>query len=452
MGSCFSKNTKTPALKPAPQQPDLKSIPQQPQNTKNDQQVFKKEIFVIKHRISHEIDRHEDEDDPTALNPSSIAGDGQSRNSGGSRTRTSSCTKEEVDAILIQCGRFSRSNSAGSQNPNRRRRYSRSNTSYDFDLDTSLKNDDGDDENDEAMNNHHRHREEVRVSSPSRMRHHRSCSKERRSGRRISISPSRRSESPFRSQNTGAADVGSSNRPAKMVSVPATNKSNNSGHEQPNTSTVKRIHVKRNVSPARRNVSPSRRNVSPARTSLQVFTDSPSQEQIDRVDTDPLRDRRKSLAEIDNNAARTAQSSNPKMAAMVPARTRRLSRDLDMTTETLSDPTPPSYASLLLEDIHKFHQKNNHGGGGGAATASPVFELPACVTKACTIMEAVADLNSSNYCGFREPNSGDPITREQKLSQLGGFQRELRDYPKKGIGRGSRTAYSIADGKMVALT
>ncbi|KAL4588746.1 hypothetical protein LXL04_001641 [Taraxacum kok-saghyz] len=102
-------------------------------------------IRTIKHRISHEIDRHEDEDDPTALNPSSIAGDGQSRNSGGSRTRTSSCTKEEVDAILIQCGRFSWSNSARSQNPNRRRRYSRSNTSYDFDLDTSLKNDDGDD-------------------------------------------------------------------------------------------------------------------------------------------------------------------------------------------------------------------------------------------------------------------------------------------------------------------
>ncbi|KAL4566013.1 hypothetical protein LXL04_030122 [Taraxacum kok-saghyz] len=136
---------------PAPQQSDLKSNPQQPQSTKNDQQIFKKDIFVIKHQISHEIDRHEDDDDPTALNPSSIAGDGQSRNSGGSRTRTSSCTKEEVDAILIQCGRFSQSNSAGSQNPNRRRRYSRSNTSYDFDLDTSLKNDDGDDE---AMNNH----------------------------------------------------------------------------------------------------------------------------------------------------------------------------------------------------------------------------------------------------------------------------------------------------------
>ncbi|CAH1419031.1 unnamed protein product [Lactuca virosa] len=109
------------------------------------------------------------------------------------------------------------------------------------------------------------------------MRRHRSCSKERI----ISISPSRRSELPFRSLNIGATDVGSTNRPAKMVSVP-------------------------------------------------VFTDNPSQEQIDRGETDPLRYRRKSLAEIDNNAGRTPQSSNPKMVAMVPPRTRRLSRDLDM--------------------------------------------------------------------------------------------------------------------------
>ncbi|KAI3781230.1 hypothetical protein L2E82_11239 [Cichorium intybus] len=442
MGACFSKKTNTTDLNPkASPQSDLKSNSQQPENTRNDQQVFKKEIFVIKHRISHEIDRHEDEDDPSVLNPSSTAGDGQSRYSGGSRTRTSSCSKEEVDAILIQCGRLSRSNSAGSQNPNRRRRHSRSKRSFDFDLDT-LKNEDGDDEkteNDEALDHHHhRHREEVRVSSPSRMRYHRSWSKERGTGsrRRISISPSRRSESPFRSSNNVMASGGSINRPVKMVPVPATDKSNNVSGEQPATNTVKRIHVKRNVSPAR--------------TNLQVYTDSPNKEQIDRMEDSPLRQRRKSLAEIDNNAARTAQSGHPKMAAMVPPRTRKLSRDLDMVTETVCDPSPPSYASLLLEDIHNFHQKNNNG--GGATTAPPAFELPACVTKACTIMEAVADLNSSNFGGFREPNSGDPITREQKLSQLGGFQREVRDYPKKGIGRGSRTAYSIADGKMVALT
>ncbi|CAI9272703.1 unnamed protein product [Lactuca saligna] len=54
-------------------------------NTKNDQQVFKNEIFIIKHQINHELKRHDDEDDPNALNPSSTAGDAQSQSSGGAR-------------------------------------------------------------------------------------------------------------------------------------------------------------------------------------------------------------------------------------------------------------------------------------------------------------------------------------------------------------------------------
>ena len=49
--------------------------------------------------------------------------------------RTSSCTKEEVDAILIQCGRLSRSSSGkggpGVSTPSKK--YSGSNRSYDFD-------------------------------------------------------------------------------------------------------------------------------------------------------------------------------------------------------------------------------------------------------------------------------------------------------------------------------
>ncbi|CAI9273652.1 unnamed protein product [Lactuca saligna] len=52
-------------------------------NTKNDPQVFKNEISVIKHQINHELKRHDDEDDPNALNPSSTPGDAQSTSSGG---------------------------------------------------------------------------------------------------------------------------------------------------------------------------------------------------------------------------------------------------------------------------------------------------------------------------------------------------------------------------------
>ncbi|XP_024027256.1 uncharacterized protein At1g65710-like [Morus notabilis] len=50
--------------------------------------------------------------------------------------RTSSCTKEEVDAILVQCGKLSHSSSgkaASFSSASRSRKYSGSKRSYDFD-------------------------------------------------------------------------------------------------------------------------------------------------------------------------------------------------------------------------------------------------------------------------------------------------------------------------------
>uniref|UniRef100_A0ACD5USR7 Uncharacterized protein n=1 Tax=Avena sativa TaxID=4498 RepID=A0ACD5USR7_AVESA len=62
---------------------------------------------------------------------------------------------------------------------------------------------------------------------------------------------------------------------------------------------------------------------------------------------------------------------------------RRSSRDFDHNGN--------SYASLLLEDIQSYHQQNT----SDTSAAVPAFSLPACVSKACSILEAVADLNSS---------------------------------------------------------
>ena len=59
---------------------------------------------------------------------------------------------------------------------------------------------------------------------------------------------------------------------------------------------------------------------------------------------------------------------------------RRSSRDFDNNGN--------SYASLLLEDIQNYHQQST------SAAAAPTFALPACVSKACSILDAVADLNS----------------------------------------------------------
>lgn len=100
---------------------------------------------------------------------------------------------------------------------------------------------------------------------------------------------------------------------------------------------------------------------------------------------------------------------NPKHNQIV-GRTRssRLSRDLDINPETLLNPNSnqPSYANLLLEDIQNFHQKNPTPTTTATAVTTtpspPAFSLPACVSKACSILEAVADLNSATNSTDRQ--------------------------------------------------
>jgi len=79
---------------------------------------------------------------------------------------------------------------------------------------------------------------------------------------------------------------------------------------------------------------------------------------------------------------------NLKPQTLTRSRSSRRSRDLDVNPEVVLNP-PQTYASLLLEDIQNFHQKSN-----------PPVSLPACVTKACSILEAVADLNANTSLNF----------------------------------------------------
>lgn len=87
-------------------------------------------------------------------------------------------------------------------------------------------------------------------------------------------------------------------------------------------------------------------------------------------------------------------------------RSGRRSRDLDINPEVLLN-TTPSYTTLLLEDIQNFHQKNNI-----TTSTPPPFSLPPCVTKACSILEAVADLNSTTSsnlsCAFSDDRRSPP--------------------------------------------
>lgn len=87
-------------------------------------------------------------------------------------------------------------------------------------------------------------------------------------------------------------------------------------------------------------------------------------------------------------AVAAAEPENQKQQKLARSRSsRRSSGHLEFNPEI--QPNPTSYTNLLLEDIQNFHQTN-------PASVS----LPACVTKAHSIFQAVADLNSNTASGF----------------------------------------------------
>ncbi|KAK4430496.1 hypothetical protein Salat_1350300 [Sesamum alatum] len=530
MGSCLSKksacaSSSSPVALPNPPG-KLKSEAQIEKKKAEEENVVKKEIFIIKHRKSHEIERQRsDEEKGEAKNAGDVVEKGKNAAAsgngglgnvngvivgGGAPVRTSSCTKEEVDAILIQCGRLSRSSSTGKAALSSEKKYSGSKRSYDFDNENG-NNADGDDEavaRERENRRRERRQSQGRRRTPSRERERdqagqqRSGSRERGSsggGRRVSRSPGRRSESPIpttcsgANSNSSAAAANANSRPGKMVSVPATvtslamDKSSNcggssGGGEGNGMSGVKRIQVKRNVggdgavgtrtgasprarSPARVRASNENQNVNMSQNQQQPISLSRSNSR--KAENSPYR--RNPLGEIDNNVisqvkpnpeTKTVQggenrinssslanvncknqeqqlmgeetkalyggiaghvalnviSSGPEILkphAVARSRSSRLSRDLDINPETLSNPNTSSYTALLLEDIHNFHQKNT-------PPPPPAFSLPPCVTKACSILEAVADLNSStssNLSGvFSEDRRRNPVLEQVNKS------------------------------------
>ncbi|GAB2277706.1 hypothetical protein Dimus_012409 [Dionaea muscipula] len=525
--------------------------------------VKKKEVFVIQHRKSN--DRRpesskcpsSDGSDPCGpISPDPSSSDGGINKQGVDRgiaagssssssllaggaavVRTSSCTKEEVDAILIQCGRLSRSCSGKGTTPIppcENRKYAGSKRSHDFDSEcvvvgvgvgggsedpkrkVGCDSDNCDDEEE------HRRRRESRGShrrrrTPSRSRERDSQQQQQMSsGRRVSRSPGRRSESPIvSSSNRGngngnaSGNIGDGGRPGKMISVPATvsslsNDTTTNGHGN-----VKRILVKRNVGEggaaaagagSRGTASP--RSQSPARGNGigggKVPNESNNQQQVQSLDSSSRKAehshspyRRTPLNEIDMNSlpmpfqplankpknndiddqllvgaltvkqhshtpayqkkcvvdtstvkvvsqgthrrsgSRGAGEGNEmaninyclvtdsssaldkgeqlKCDAIVTpviisdtlrlppqtltrSRSSRRSRDLDINVEALLNPNPTSnYNSLLLQDIQNFHHQNTNN---NTNICTP-FKLPPCLSKACSILEAVADLNSS---------------------------------------------------------
>jgi len=299
----------------------------------------RKEVFIIKHRKSHD-DRERTTAATTvsksppliAQSPAPQKGDGASTNEEsmvnnkiapstpniGVGVRTSSCTKEEVDAILIQCGRLSRSSSC--------RKYSGSKRSFDFDNcdnDTTSAEDEqrrakgsGSEENDVAAESR-RHRQSPRRSQGRRRTPSRERDQSSGKERRVSRSPGRRSSDTA----ANASNNNASSRPGKMVSVPPTvsslamDKSNNCGGE----SGTKRITVKRNVGDVGSRGAASPRAQSPAR--VKVLSENQQQQQPSlsrnnssrKAEQSPYR--RNPLGEVDTNIK--VQQNKPKIEAEV---------------------------------------------------------------------------------------------------------------------------------------
>ncbi|KAG7588995.1 hypothetical protein ISN44_As07g013120 [Arabidopsis suecica] len=418
MGCCLSKkpspsplpsNVSSCSVKPSdPIKPVIKLLEEEakPKSEKLNQ---KEEVLMIKHRRSHEESSKKPESDKDSPVSSSVAEKPNSK----PVVRISSCTKEEVDAILIQCGKLSRSNSAA-----KTRRYSGSKRSFDFDQNERIRGGDAQEEDGMQRN---RHRGVERVNGSPRERRRRTPSRERedlksyRSGsrergnnggggsRRVSRSPAKRSE--VQNGNSCGSSVNSSNnRPGKFVTIPATDKSNN---VEP---LVKRITVKRNIGDACR-IAASPRSKSPARAGTNVPSLSRSNSR--KAEQSPYR--RNPLGEIDQNSSkvgscnpkkmiesvkpnsRTSRGPSPSRAMVVEltkppqvvlsrSRSLRKSRDFDLVSNEDNN-----YTALLLKDIQNFH---------GKSVDDNAISLPLCVTKACSIVEAVADLNSmtNNTC------------------------------------------------------
>ncbi|PKA55427.1 hypothetical protein AXF42_Ash006629 [Apostasia shenzhenica] len=436
MGVCFSKRgeaSSSPTKVPLNDPPKEKKTVKEVKKKKKTEAEVKKPVFLVAAaEAAAETEKKqpppvsEDKEKQRGETPlkANRQDEGKAEEQRAGPLRTSSCTKEELDAILITCGRLSRSSSGKAETPGAgsQRRYSGSKRSYDFDNDRK----DEDDLDKPAA------RPSPRRRTPSRERddQKRSGSRERGSrggGRRVSRSPGRRSDGPVCSIATGDKP---GQQPAKMVSVPATEKA---------------VAVEiaggiglgpKRISPAGglRNASPRCR--SPANTTRisneNAQPPSLSRNNSRKAEQSPLR--RNPMAEIDENSLKTENlphSRGQTEGTLAQVSTNRLSRadftrffrivpisplsDYQRSSSEVVGASDSKAASIAVETLNprsltrtRSSRRNsrdfdNNSGFNPASHASllleekqnPAFSLPACVSKACSILEAVADLNSS---------------------------------------------------------
>ncbi|WOK98902.1 hypothetical protein Cni_G07614 [Canna indica] len=323
--------------------------------------------------------------------------------------RTSSFTREEVDAILIQCGRLSRSSSANNASAEvgiGRRKYSGCKRSYDFDNERK-----GDGEEEEWA--------ERPVSRPSPRRRtpsrERSGSRERTSGgRRVSRSPGRRSEVAASSGTSSDR----SRQPIKMVAVPARDKGRGVSPSSSN---------KRGGETGAMTSSASPRSQSPANTSI-CNENASCHPQPQSLSWSSLR--RNPMAEIDDNSLRANQNvskdkvhkikrgeegmkkSSENSAQISKSITNNMAtsciREQSMSFRGTEQPVEPSVMGKTTENSSsKVLEALSVGKESHQQHPNTANSLPVCMSEACSISEAAADLNSTSSGNKNNDNSLD---------------------------------------------
>uniref|UniRef100_A0A6N2KXZ7 Uncharacterized protein n=1 Tax=Salix viminalis TaxID=40686 RepID=A0A6N2KXZ7_SALVM len=375
------------------------------------------------------------------------------------------------------CGRLSRSNSSGSGKPPSGIKYSGSKRSYDFDnnnnnndqnkdvesatyadhYDFTKKGNDDDDGEVTAERRQHRSRRQSskpspspssrgRRRTPSRERDQNQLSRSRErgsgcSGKRVSRSPGRRSET---TQNTG---VTARNANATVNANHAGDPSNRPGKM--------RISVKRNVCEAAltgTRTASSPRSKSPARTNAKT-----SNENNQKADQTPYR--RNPLSEIDPNSLKYSQPPGNKATCTSYNRAQIRNNDIDgqvavKESFNLLNQTPMKKqnseknnrvdaqvtncrGSNIVSLENKISKESQMEEAKGQPTVTTTIldlgvesfkpqtstkrsQQGACVTKAYSILEAVADLNSTTSsnlsCAFSDDRRSPPTMDASNLA------------------------------------
>jgi hypothetical protein len=324
MGLCCSKKKRAPSDTPSSDPPsngqnsekkkDTRKQPAVVSNKGSKQPVFEKKPVFVATQIAKTIEEKEKKKIEVPTKKPDIKKEADPISVGTAvpaeeirpvpvPVRTSSCTKEEVDAILIQCGRLSRSSSGKTSSETAGggayRRYSGSKRSFDFDHERRGEEDD--DERPVLRPSPHRR-------TPGRER---SGSRERGASggshsRRVSRSPGRRTDGP-----ASAASAIDKTKPAKMVSVPAREKPVEVGSVKKGSNGSTTVSSKRNA---------SLRSRSPASNSLNRSVGgsnenagggaqpSLSQSSSRKAEHSPCR--RNPMAEIDENLLKGNQNGS----------------------------------------------------------------------------------------------------------------------------------------------